>query len=123
MLIDHFYEIRQLTTNGNHTWTALIELTPGHILYRGHFPEQPVVPGVCTLQIIKECVEHIVKQTLQYTQISSCKFLSALNPQTAGLLEFAFMLDETEENVFRLQAEGTTGEKGFIKLKAQLARK
>ena len=57
-----------------------IELNPGHALYQGHFPGQPVVPGVCTLQMIKESAEQIVSQPLQYVQIASSKFLSAINP-------------------------------------------
>ena len=97
-----------------------IELNPGHVLYQGHFPGQPVVPGVCTLQIIKESAEQIASQPLQYVQIASSKFLSAINPLKTPLLQMFIRLEKTEEHLFKLQAEGICNGKEFIKLKAVL---
>ena len=89
-------------------------------IYQGHFPGQPVVPGVCTLQMIKESAEQIVSQPLQYVQIASSKFLSAINPLETPLLQLFIRLEETEEHLFKLQAEGICNGKEFIKLKAVL---
>ena len=90
------------------------------LLYQGHFPGQPVVPGVCTLQIIKESAEQIASQPLQYVQIASSKFLSAINPLETPLLQLFIRLEKTEEHLFKLQAEGICNGKEFIKLKAVL---
>ena len=81
---------------------------------------QPVVPGVCTLQIIKESAEQIANQPLQYVQIASSKFLSAINPLETPLLQLFIRLEKTEEHLFKLQAEGICNGKEFIKLKAVL---
>lgn len=80
MLLDNFYTILSSESSDSTTWTIQIELNPDHTVYQGHFPEHPVVPGVCLLQLIKECAENIRQQKLQITQVSSCKFLSAINP-------------------------------------------
>ena len=73
MLLDNFYTILSSESSDSTIWTIQIKLNPGHPVYQGHFPEHPVVPGVCLLQLIKECVEDIRQQKLQVTQVSSCK--------------------------------------------------
>ena len=30
-----------------------VELNPQHPVYKGHFPDMPVAPGVCNIQIIR----------------------------------------------------------------------
>ena len=70
MLLDNFYTILSSESSDSTIWTIQIELNPKHPIYQGHFPGHPVVPGVCLLQLIKECVEDIRQQKLQVTQVS-----------------------------------------------------
>lgn len=107
MLLDNFYTILSSESSDSTTWTIQIELNPDHTVYQGHFPEHPVVPGVCLLQLIKECAENIRQQKLQITQVSSCKFLSAINPIETRRIAIVLVLKETEEGKLQLQAEGT----------------
>ena len=72
MLLDNFYTILSSEQPDETSGTVLLELNPDHAIYQGHFPAHPVVPGVCLLQLIKESVENIRHQKMQYTQISSC---------------------------------------------------
>lgn len=123
MLLDNFYKIIHIEEKEDGKREIEIELNPGHALYQGHFPGQPVVPGVCTLQIIKESAEQIVNRPLQYAQIASSKFLSAVNPLETQLLHLSIQLKETEEALLKLQAEGICNGKEFIKLKATLNKK
>lgn len=121
MLLDHFYTIRSCESADSTTWTIRLELNPQHPVYQGHFPNHPVVPGVCMLQFIKECTEEIRQRKLRYAQIASCKFLSALQPSETPLVSLTLSFKATEEgNQIQLQAEGTTKNECFIKLKAVL---
>lgn len=52
MLLENFYKIIHRKEREDGKREIEIELNPGHALYQGHFPGQPVVPGVCTLQMI-----------------------------------------------------------------------
>lgn len=120
MLLEHFYTIQQIIPIDATTWCVLVALNPKHPLYQGHFPEHPIVPGVCMLQLMKECAENISHQSLQYTQIASCKFLSAINPVETNQLELVLSLNEHPDGRIQLLAEGKTDSNYFIKLKAQL---
>ncbi|MCD7901141.1 MAG: hydroxymyristoyl-ACP dehydratase [Bacteroides sp.] len=123
MLVKDFYWVYSTEAVDDATWSIDLELNASHPIYEGHFPETPILPGVVTLQIIKECAEEITKKTLQYIQIGSCKFLSAINPTKNSELQLTLTLKETEENKLQLLAEGMAGENSFIKLKATLVYK
>ena len=114
MLLDNFYTILSSESSDSTIWTIQVKLNPGHPVYQGHFPEHPVVPGVCLLQLIKECVEDIRQQKLQVTQVSSCKFLSAINPIETPHISVALTFKEIEEGTLQLQAEGSVKE-GAVK--------
>lgn len=121
MLIENFYHIVSTRETGEMAWTINIELNPEHRVYRGHFPGNPVLPGVCTLQIIKECLSEQLNLTYRYDRISSCKYLSAINPlQTSGI-ELHLTAKPAEGEQLHLAAEGKAGGVEFIKLKATLS--
>ncbi|NDV81071.1 hydroxymyristoyl-ACP dehydratase [Bacteroides sp. 51] len=123
MLIAQFYTPLSQETTGETAWTVSVELNPHHAVYQGHFPGNPVLPGVCTLQIIKECLEELMDSTLQYAQVNSCKYLSAINPYDTPRLQLNLAVKELEDHQIQLLADGRTGDTDFIKLKATLARK
>jgi 3-hydroxyacyl-[acyl-carrier-protein] dehydratase len=79
MLLDNFYHIvtKDLAPASAR---AVITLDAGHRIFDGHFPGQPVVPGVCMMQIVRELVEQSVGAPLQITTADNMKFLSILNP-------------------------------------------
>ena len=114
MLLDNFYTILSSESSDSTIWTIQIKLNPEHPVYQGHFPRHPVVPGVCLLQLIKECVEDIRQQKLQIAQVSSCKFLSAINPIETPHISVALTFKEIEEGTLQLQAEGSVKE-GAVK--------
>lgn len=114
MLLDNFYTLLTSKSPDSVIWTIQVELNPEHTIYQGHFPEHPVVPGVCLLQLIKECAEGIRRQQLQYTQVSSCKFLSVVNPVDTPYLSVTLTLKDMEEGKLQLQAEGTVKAEGSV---------
>jgi len=50
VLLPDFYHIIQLKQSAN-VLSAEIRLNPDHEVYKGHFPQQAIVPGVIQLQI------------------------------------------------------------------------
>ena len=123
MLIAQFYTVLSKETTSEMTWTVIVELNAHHGVYQGHFPGNPVLPGVCTMQIIKECLEELMGSTFQYAQVNSCKYLSVINPSINPRLQLNLTAKKLEDNQIQLLADGKSGEADFIKLKATLVRK
>lgn len=110
-----FYTIEAITENGEE-YTCMIRLNPEHDVYKGHFPGMPVLPGVCMLRIMKECVSAVLDAPMRFQTITSCKFLSVVNPLEQNLLAFIFSLKETNKLQAMASADGTA----VLKLKATL---
>lgn len=66
---------------------AGIHINPEHDIFRGHFPGQPVVPGVCMVQIVKELLEQQTGQKLLLRKGHQLKFLQLLVPAAAEEIE------------------------------------
>ena len=57
MLLKDFYTLAELDKSDTENLKAIIDLNKDHEVYKGHFPGNPVVPGVCLTQLIKEVME------------------------------------------------------------------
>jgi len=77
MFKNHFYFVEDLLIDNNVVF-ATIKLNPNHAIYHGHFTGNPVTPGVCQIQIVKEMLCEILQQTFILTDAKSIKFLNVL---------------------------------------------
>lgn len=119
MLLNNFYTATAIKDDAE-GYTVKVELNANHEIYRGHFPEQPVVPGVCIMQMVKECVEKIKGLELYYAQIQSCKFLSVINPRVDNMVEIVVALVQEDDSGISIQAAILQKEQLVAKLKAVL---
>jgi 3-hydroxyacyl-[acyl-carrier-protein] dehydratase len=86
MLQGSFYTILNNAPKADSV-NLLLELNPEHHIFEGHFPQTPVVPGVCMMQMVKELVEDFTGQRLRLSKADHLKFLTIINPQKNKLLE------------------------------------
>lgn len=119
MLLKDFYTITNIQSEAD-SYTIQLELNADHEVYKGHFPGQPVLPGVCSMQIVKECVEKIKEKELRYSQIQTCKFLSVIDPKADNQVELAIILADGENGSISLQADIIQKQQPVTKLKATL---
>ena len=92
-------------------------LAKDHPIYAGHFPGQPVVPGMCTLTIVRECLGNILEKKVMFSSVKECKFLSALIPEEELSIVMHLMIsgedvscviEKGAEPVFKLKAKYTS---------------
>lgn len=57
-----------------------LHLCGTHPLYEGHFPGQPVCPGVMTMQMVRECASRHEGRLLRWKGVKSCRFTGMLYP-------------------------------------------
>lgn len=79
ILLNSFYTVTELNNETNKL-NAVIEINPGHEIFQGHFPGQPVVPGVCMVQIVKELMEQLTGKNLLFSKGHQLKFLQLIVP-------------------------------------------
>ena len=79
ILRDNLFYIRSNETTAKGSLFHL-ELNPNHFIYQAHFPSQPITPGVCIVQIVKELLEIETNRKLAIKKVNNVKFLSIISP-------------------------------------------
>ena len=90
----NFYSVIRQEQLQDSEFEVEVKLYPEHEIYNGHFPLQPIVPGVCTLTVIKECLEALLKRDVVFDSIKECKFLSALSPKPDLTIKMNLLVDD-----------------------------
>ncbi len=94
-LLNDFFDIISIRITEN-KYSVVVELHPDHEIFLGHFPGNPVVPGVCMVQMLKEILKHIFNKEFTMKEASQLKFLAILNPNDVKTLnvELIFLNDD-----------------------------
>ena len=98
MLIEGLYTVQAFEQN-EEIVTATIKLHKEHDIFKGHFPGNPVMPGVCMIQIIKELTEKAVGKDLFLAVSSNIKFMAIINPEKNETLELTLNVTENGNEV------------------------
>ncbi len=95
MLIEGLYSISSFQ-NIDNSIDASVVLNKDHEVFQGHFPNNPVMPGVCMMQMIKELLEEAVSAKLQLKSSSNIKFMAIINPEKNANLNVNIQWTEEE---------------------------
>jgi len=98
ILLDNFYTIDSLNHQENEI-IANITLDKNHSIFDGHFPDNPVTPGVVQLEIIKEILSRHYQRKMNMISLSNCKFLAILNPIEHPKVELKLSFKEEDGSV------------------------
>jgi len=98
MLKNDFYNII-LSEEKPDCFIFEIKFNPKHKIYDGHFPANPVVPGVCLVQIIKELTEEITRTKLMLVSSENIKFLNAINPVKTGSVNIEISVNRSDSRI------------------------
>jgi 3-hydroxyacyl-[acyl-carrier-protein] dehydratase len=79
MLQGDFFTISNIETTGFEVKATLV-INTGHKIFNGHFPGQPVVPGVCMMQMLKEIIETVTGKKTDLVKSQEMKFLAIIDP-------------------------------------------
>lgn len=118
MLLEDFYTIIEIDHQDKENIKAIIGLNENHEIYNGHFPENPVVPGVCLTQLIKEIVETIEKKELSLIYADHIKFMNMVNPKVNSRLQVDLTIKYDQElNLIKVSSVTHFNDVVFYKFK------
>jgi 3-hydroxyacyl-[acyl-carrier-protein] dehydratase len=116
MLQESFFQFTAPQTDGNTSQTT-ITLNAGHQIFDGHFPGQPVVPGVCMMQMVKEVLESITGAKTKLPKAGDMKFLAILNPLINSTAHMQITYTNADDDTLKVDALIKHDETTFFKFK------
>jgi 3-hydroxymyristoyl/3-hydroxydecanoyl-(acyl carrier protein) dehydratases len=114
MLLNDFFKITEIA-NIAEGFTATVELNPAHSIFNGHFPGNPIVPGVCLVEMVKETLAYNLKRDLALMNSDNIKFLSIVNPLENNILKIDFKTRTLDEGIFQTKVIMYNGEEICLK--------
>lgn len=114
MLKNDLYQILDIQL-ANREITAEIKLNNDHDIFKGHFPDVPVLPGVTMMQMVKEILEEALNKDFLIKRAGQLKFLQMVNPLKVDSLHFHINWNESEEGV-KVKAELRQQDEVFFKM-------
>lgn len=71
--------IRQVTT-GDNKITATLCFNKNFTGFQGHFPQNPVLPGICLLETVLVLIQRLKGRTVHMTELVVSKFFEVVTP-------------------------------------------
>jgi len=93
-LTDTFFRLQDSSTIDG-SYVCKVKLNASHPIYSVHFPDNPVTPGVCLIQIVTELLEQKYSKKLTLCKAKSIKFKRIVEPDKSPRFVFS-KLDLTD---------------------------
>lgn len=103
MLLKDLYKIVSLDNTNEQKHLAVVLINEKHEVFKGHFPGNPIMPGVCMMQIIKELTEQITQSSLMMQTLTNAKFMALINPEVTPELRLELDITITDDNLVKVK--------------------
>jgi len=121
ILYDNFYTVKsQQVTEA--TAQFRIELNGGNFVYQAHFPNNPITPGVCLIQMGVELFNLLKGKSFGIKTLKNVKFISPINPLEFPQVDFTFGF-ALQDSLWQVNVLITEKERVFAKISMVLYEK
>ena len=119
MLIPDYYKISDSRPD-NGAIVFDIDMNPDCRVYEGHFPGEPICPGVCNIQMIKECAEAVCGKELKLLNLQQCRLTSLMKPGEHDRVNVRMEVSQ-DVQPYKFKASLYMGETVFMEMKGELS--
>lgn len=115
-----YYETMIARLNGL-TGLFVVRLKNDCSVYQGHFPGEPVCPGVYNIQLIRECAERVARRKLRIQSIQRCRFTARLTPTPDRELTVSIQFTPLDER-YACQAILSDAQQTYVEFKGEFVK-
>ncbi|MBU0763464.1 MAG: 3-hydroxyacyl-ACP dehydratase [Bacteroidetes bacterium] len=125
MLLNDFFKIKRIKKDKSNTGSATVrvEINRLHAVFDGHFPGNPIVPGVCQLQMIKEILSELEGKTYYLKKGIDIKHIGIIVPGEPPLLDFNLDYSAESDDSVSMNCTITAEDKTFLKFRGVFVEK
>lgn len=92
-----------------------IQLNANHPVYGGHFPGQPVMPGVVQVEIVSDLISNTLGEQLLLKRARRIKFLNIIDPNLLKQMKISIAYKKIDEG-YKITAVGAMEDKYYFKI-------
>ena len=119
MLLGTFFNLSASSHEGQ-VFKATATFNAEHAIFKGHFPDLPVVPGVCQVQMLTETLSQMLGRKVEIKRAQHIKFLALLNPTKVKELSLEIKIEKEDAGVLLISAIYNNSDETFFRFKGEL---
>lgn len=100
-----------------------IRLNGKHPIYKGHFPNEAITPGVCLIQMAVDLFSHAMQKNYHLAKAKNVKFLQIIRPDEHPEIHYQLTWEKTEDELFAVKVLVDDGVVTFSKMSLQMGVK
>jgi 3-hydroxyacyl-[acyl-carrier-protein] dehydratase len=98
LLLNDLYTIQSISGSDN-IITAFVQLREDHDIFKGHFPGQPVLPGVCMMEMVTEIAGLHLNKSFRISAAPMIKFLHVIDPRKNSIINLEIKYQSSPHEV------------------------
>lgn len=114
-LLNSFFSVKEQENNAAGA-VYKIELDKEHFIYKAHFPDNPITPGVCIIQIAQELTGLHIDKQLFLTAVNNIKFVQVISPVENPVVIYDMNISPVTEGVCKVKVTVKGENQVFTKL-------
>lgn len=121
LLENKFYNIIGIDKD-NERRNAVFHLAilPDCEVYKGHFPGNPICPGVCNIETIRECASLFIGHDMRIRMIKQCRLVAIASPAICPEVDVTINISSADDNTFFVASRIADKEKTYIDFKGEM---
>jgi 3-hydroxyacyl-[acyl-carrier-protein] dehydratase len=97
-----WYELKNLRQSDPDEISAEIQVPPDSFWFSGHFPDEPILPGIAQLGMVFDAINQAKQQNLKICSISRVRFKQLVRPNDPLRVFASLRKDNTGSYNFRI---------------------
>ena len=78
--MEDFFSILGHTVDSAQKHIYTVRINPEHVVFGGHFPGKPIVPGVMTMMTVRQCADAAQNIRTRFENIKEIKYMQTIVP-------------------------------------------
>ncbi len=117
MLLDDLYSVNIVATEKKDDIQAKVDINPSHNIFKGHFPDRPVMPGVCLTNMLTDTISVREQKDYYLASADYIKFINVVLPDQVQSVNIQLKITSSEAT--KIWAEGSilSGTTTYLKFK------
>ena len=101
-----WYVLKDLKRSDSRELRAEIQVPPDSPWFSGHFPGEPILPGIAQLGMVFDAISQSSDQNLKISGVSRVRFKQIIRPDDQLRIIATPQKDHAESYVFRITVKG-----------------
>ena len=116
IFLDNLYTIVSTPEESTEAVRYQIRLNADSVIFKAHFPGEPIMPGACIVQMVQELFAVWTKREVEIAKIVNLKFLSVIKPDEVLDLDVAIKIKKEEDQQVHINADIVKDETTYTKM-------